>query len=400
MENTNVLISGASIAGPALAYWLRRHGFNPTVVERAPAPRPGGHAVDLRGVAREVVERMGLMAEVRRDSVDERGVHFVDERGRPVVSMPAHLFEGEGMVAEIEILRGDLTRILYEATRDTTEYLFDDCVTGLTPDDGGVKVTFERRASRTFDLVVGADGAHSGVRALAFGSRDESAFVRHLGAYTAYFTTSRPADLDGWFLMHNAPGGRVAAIRPDRSPAQAKAMFSFASEPIRYDRRDVDQQKRILADRFAGMGWQVPRLLDEMWDAPDFYFDAICQVHLDHWSRGRTVLLGDAAFCSSPLSGLGTSLALVAAYVLAGELAVAGGDHRIAFARYESELRDYVKQCQRLPPGGVRGYLPRTRAALWLRNHSMRAMTSRPMRALAAREMRRADAITLKNYPD
>ena len=124
----DVLISGASIAGPALAYWLRRYGFNPTVVERATAPRPGGHAVDLRGVAREVVERMGIMAEVRRSTVDERGVHFVDERGRPVASMPAHLFDGEGIVAEIEILRGDLTRILYEATGDGTEYLFDDSI--------------------------------------------------------------------------------------------------------------------------------------------------------------------------------------------------------------------------------------------------------------------------------
>ena len=396
MENTNVLISGAGIAGPALAYWLRHHGFNPTVVERAPAPRPGGHAVDLRGVAREVVERMGIMAEVRRSSVDERGVHFVDGRGRPVVTMPADLFDGDGIVAEIEIMRGDLTRILYEATRDTTEYLFDDCVTGLVQDDAGVKVTFERAAPRTFDLVVGADGAHSGVRALAFG--EESTFVRHLGAYTAYFTTPRPRDLDGWFLMHNAPGGRVAAIRPDRSPTEAKAMFSFTSPLMRYDRRDIGQQKRILAERFAGMGWQVPRLLADMWDAPDFYFDAVCQVHLEHWSRGRTVLLGDAAFCGSPLSGLGTSLAIVAAYVLAGELAAADGDHRIAFARYESELRDYVKQCQKLPPGGVRGFLPGSRAALWLRNQSMRASTTRPMRGLVARQGRKADAITLKDY--
>src|SRR5205823_14334491 len=142
--------------------------------------------------------------------------------------------------------------------------------------------------------------------------------------------------------------------------------------PMRYDRRDTGAQKRILADRFAGMGWQVPRLLAGMWDAPDFYFDAICQVHLDRWSRGRTVLLGDAGFCGSPLSGLGTSLAIVGAYVLAGELAVAGGDHRVAFARYESELRDYVRQCQKLPPGGVRGYLPQTRLAPWLRNQSMR----------------------------
>jgi 2-polyprenyl-6-methoxyphenol hydroxylase-like FAD-dependent oxidoreductase len=391
-----VLISGASIAGPALAWWLRRHGFTPTVVERAPAPRPGGHAVDLRGVAREVVERMGLLAEVRQSTVDERGVHFVDERGRPRASWPADLFDGEGIVAEIEILRGDLTRILYDATRADTEYLFGDCITGIAQDDAGVKVTFERGAPRTFDLVVGADGAHSGVRVLAFG--EESAFVRHLGAYTAYFTTPRPPDLDGWFLMHNAPGGRVAAIRPDRNPAEAKAMFSFTAPPLRYDRRDVDEQKRILADRFAGMGWQVPRLLAGMRDAPDFYFDAMCQVHLDEWYRGRVALLGDAAFCGSPLSGMGTSAALVGAYVLAGELATAGGDHRVAFPRYQKGLRDYVKQCQKLPPGGVKGFLPQTGLALWLRNQSMRASTTRPMRALVARQARRSDTLTLPEY--
>ncbi len=397
MENTNILISGAGIAGPALAYWLHRHGFQATVVERAPAPRPGGHAVDLRGVARGVAERMGIMPEVRRSTVDERGIRFVDERGRRLASMPAHLFDGEGIVAEIEILRGDLGRILYEATRDGTEYLFDDGVTGLVQDDAGVKVTFERSAPRTFDLVVGADGAHSAVRTLAFG--EESRFVRHLGAYMAYFTASRPADLDGWFLMCNSPGGRVAAVRPDRSPAEVKAMFSFASPPIRYDRRDVGAQKRILAERFAGMGWYVPRLLAEVWDAPDFYFDALCQARVDRWARGRTVLLGDAAFCASPLSGLGTSLAIVAAYVLAGELAAAGGDHRIAFDRYQSQLGDYVAQCQKLPPGGVRGFLPRTRPALWMRNQSMRASTTRPMRALIMKQARKADRIVLKDYP-
>jgi 2-polyprenyl-6-methoxyphenol hydroxylase-like FAD-dependent oxidoreductase len=397
MENANVLISGAGIAGPALAYWLRRYGFNPTVVERSPEPRPGGHAVDLRGVARTVTERMGIMPAVRDRLVDERGVRFVNERGRPQATWPAHLFDGQGIVAELEILRGDLCRVLYEATRDSTEYLFDDTVTSLAPDEVGVKATFERSAARAFDLVVGADGAHSTVRALAFG--EEEQFVRHLGAYTAYFTVPRPADLDGWFLMHNGPGGRAAALRPDRDPAYAKAMFSFTSPPLRDDRRDTSAQRRILADRFAGMGWRVPKLLAGMADAPDFYFDAICQVHLDRWYRDRVILIGDAAYCSSPVSGMGTSLALVAAYVLAGELAAARGDHRVAFSRYESELRDYVKQCQKLPPGGVGGYLPHSRFAIWMRNQSMRMTTRWPMRALIAKKMSKPDAITLKDYP-
>jgi 2-polyprenyl-6-methoxyphenol hydroxylase-like FAD-dependent oxidoreductase len=395
MNRLNVLISGASIAGPTLAYWLRRYGFNPTIVERAPAPRPGGQTVDLRGAARAVVERMGIMAEVRQASIKERGVAFVDESGRWLATMPADHFGGEGIVAEIEILRGDLTRILYDATRYQTEYLFDDSIRSLSQDDEGVSVTFERGAPRTFDLVVGADGVHSRVRTLAFG--DESTFMRPLGAYTSYFTVPNELDTGGWFLMYNAPGGKMAAIRPDRADS-AKAMFSFASPPLHYDRGDTEQQMRLLAQSFAGVGWEVPRLLEAMRNAPDFYFDMFGQVHMDRWSNGRVGLVGDAGYSPSPLTGLGTSLAIVGAYVLAGELAAAAGDHRTAFTRYDDALRGYVKQCQDLPPGGIGGFLPRTRTAIWLRNQSMKMMSAWPWRGLMARTFQKADAITLKEY--
>jgi 2-polyprenyl-6-methoxyphenol hydroxylase-like FAD-dependent oxidoreductase len=396
MENRTVLISGASIAGPALAYWLHRRGFAPTIVERAPALRPGGQAVDVRGVGREVVERMGIMPEVRRASVDERGMAFVDRTGRPAARMPAELFGGEGIVAEIEIMRGDLTRILFDATRRDTEYIFDDQIAELSQGDEGVKVLFQSGAARTFDLVVGADGVHSGVRALAFGP--EAAYVRHLGAYTAYFTVPDPGDLAGWFLLYNAPGRRNAGIRPERG-GTAKAMLSFASPPLRYDRQDVRQQRKILADAFAGVGWRVPALLDAVWDAPDFYFDTICQVHVERWWQGRTVLLGDAGYCGSPLTGLGTSMALVGAYLLAGELASTPDDHEAAFAHYQDQMRDYVAECHKLPPGGVNGYLPRTRLAISLRNLSMKMMTAWPMRGLLAKQFQKADGITLKEYP-
>ena len=395
MTNRTMLISGGSIAGPALAYWLHRHGFAVTVVEQAPALRPGGQAVDLRGVARDVVERMGLMAPVRADSIDERGIAFVNRAGRRIAVMPADLFGGEGTVAEIEIMRGDLTRILFEATRDSTEYLFGDRITELTQGDDGVKVVFAGGTTRSFDLVVGADGVHSGVRALAFGPEPD--YLRHLGAYTAFYTVPDPGDLDHWFLMHNAPGGRVAGIRPERG-GTAKAMLSFTSPPLRYDRADVHAQQRILADAFAGVGWRVPALLDAMWDAPDFYFDTICQVHVDRWWRGRVALIGDAGYCGSPLSGLGTSTSLVGAYVLAGELAATPDDHQAAFARYQREMRDYVVECQKLPPGGVRGFAPQSRVVISLRNLSTRLMTAWPMRTLVAKQFQKADRITLKDY--
>jgi 2-polyprenyl-6-methoxyphenol hydroxylase-like FAD-dependent oxidoreductase len=347
MVNRTVLISGAGIGGPALAFWLRRYGFAPTVVEVAPAPRPGGHAVDLRGARREVVERMGLLETVRAERVDERGFAYVDGRSRWTARMPADLFDGEGMVAEIEIMRGNLSRILYDAIRDGTEYLFDDRITGLTEDGDGVKVTFASGTVRRFDIVVGADGLHSGVRRLAFGPEHE--FVRHLGGYMAYFTVPDPGNLDHWFLMHGAPGGLVAGIRPENG-GTAKAMLSFTSPPLDYDRRDAFAQQEILRAKFAGAGWLVPQILAAMPSAGDFYFDSLSQVHVEQWYRGRAVLLGDAGYCGSPLAGFGTAMALVAAYVLAGELSATPDDHEAAFARYQDEMRDYVKSARPCHP--------------------------------------------------
>ncbi|MEO3810817.1 FAD-dependent monooxygenase [Sphaerisporangium sp. B11E5] len=395
MRSKSVLVSGAGIAGPALAFWLRRYGFAVTVVERAPGVRAGGHAVDLRGVARDVAEWMGIMPEVRRHQVDERGFAFVDRDGRRTATMPADAFGGEGIVAEIEIMRGDLGRILHDATRDDTVYVFGDRITALTQRDDGVEVVFANGAPRRFDLVVGADGVRSAVRGLAFGP--EERYVRHLGAYTAYFTVPDPGDLDNWFLMYNAPGGLVAGIRPERG-GTAKASLAFTSPPLHHDRLDVREQQRVLAEKMAGAGWRVPALLEAMPDAPDFYFDAICQVHVDRWWRGRVALLGDAGYCGSPLAGLGTSMSLVGAYVLAGELASTPEDHEAAFARYQDEMRDYVARCVRLPPGGVNGFAPRSQLMISLRGLSMRMMTRGPMRRLMAGQFHKSDGIVLKEY--
>ncbi|BAU87672.1 monooxygenase FAD-binding protein [Streptomyces laurentii] len=398
MANNGILISGAGIAGPALAYWLREQGFAVTIVERAPAPRPGGQTVDLRGAGRTVIERMGLMERARAESVDQRGLALVDGAGRTTARMPADSFGGEGIVSEIEILRGDLARLLYEATLPDTEYLYDDTITHLDQDADGVTVTFEKAAPRRFGLVVGADGPHSVVRALAFGP--ESECVRPLGLYTAWFTaTGLDLDLDGWYLMHNAPGGLVASARPGRLPGELKAGFSFrTAEPLVYDRRDTAAQRALVAERFARVGWETPRLLRAMHTATDFFFDSMGQVRLDRWSRGRVVLLGDAGYCATPLTGLGTSLALVGAYVLAGELGAAGGDHRRALGRYDTVLRPFVDQAQELPPGGASGYAPSGRLGIRLRDLSMRSMTRWPLRNLLAAQFAKAGGIALPEY--
>jgi 2-polyprenyl-6-methoxyphenol hydroxylase-like FAD-dependent oxidoreductase len=394
-----VLISGAGIAGPALAFWLSRGGHDVTVVERAPAPRPGGQAVDLRGAGRTVVDRMGLLGRAREVTLDQRGILNVGANGRVMSRMPVEAFGGEGIVSEIEILRGDLARVFLDASLPATTYVFDDTVTALEQDAGGVGVTFEKAAPRRFDLVVGADGLHSAVRGLAVAA--EPACVQPLGCWTAWFTTPADPGLDGWYHMYNAPGGFVASLRPGRIGTEAKASLSFRSspaDPADLGRGGVEAQKALVAQRFRGIGWKVPWLLDAMRDAGDFSFDAVAQVHLDRWSNGRVVLLGDAGYCPTPLTGLGTSLALVGAYVLAGELALAGGDHRVAFRRYEEILRPYVKEAQQLPPGGVGGYAPRSATSIRLRALSMRMMTRWPMRPLIAAQFAKADEIDLPDY--
>ena len=399
----NVLISGASVAGPALAYWLRRYGFGVTVVERSAAPRGGGQAIDLRGTARQVAERMGIMPEVRRAHTGAHGMAIVDGTGKRLASMGADLLgDSGGVIADLEILRGDLVRILHEATGTGVEYVFDDSIVELAQDGDGVKATFERAAPRTFDLVVGADGLHSTVRRLAFGPKTR--FVRDLGAYVSIFSTTTREDLDGWELMYRIPGrhgvrGKTAALYPTGRTGDAKGMFIFAAPPLQHDRRDPEQQKRLVANAFAGAGWEVPRLLESMWAAPDFYFDRVSQIHLDRWSTGRVVLLGDAGYCGSAMAGNGTSMALVGAYVLAGELSVTD-DHVVAFANYEEQMRGYVDRCQKFAKGGAGFLLPKSRAQAWFYCQSIRMLPYMPWRGVIAAGLQKtANAVTLREYP-
>ncbi|MGW2377258.1 FAD-dependent monooxygenase [Kitasatospora sp. NPDC001683] len=398
MENTDILISGAGIAGPALAHWLRRHGLRPTVVERAPRPRPGGQAVDLRGAGRTVIERMGLMERARALCVEQRGIALVDRRGRHTARMPVELFEGEGIVSELEILRGDLAGLLQEAT-DGVEYRYDDTVTALAEDATGVTVHFENSPARRFHLVIGADGLRSAVRRLAFGPEQDH--YRPLGGCHCWFTVHDPAlarTLDGWFLMYNAPGGLVATARPGRLPGEVKASLGLRRAPLTVEHSDATAQRRLLAERFAGAGWEVEHLLAGMARADDFAFGSFGQIHLERYSRGRVALLGDAGYSPSPLTGLGTSLALVGAYLLAGELAAAAGDFTTAFARYEELMRPYVTRAQELPPGGVRGYAPDSALMIRLRAASMRWMGRWPLRPILAAQFAKAGDITLPDY--
>ncbi len=349
-----VLISGASVAGPALAYWLRRHGFTPTVVERAPAPRPGGQAIDVRGVAMEVVARMGIEAEVRRARTRMRGMSTVDGDGNETWRSTEMTFSaGRLDSGDVELLREDLTGLLYERTRDDVEYVFGDSIETLEEDEHGVWAGFERGESRAFDLVVGADGLHSNVRRLAFG--EESRFIHPLGTQLAIFSADNFLNLDNWQVWYRE-GDAGYGIYPVRGNTEIRVTLGFASEPPGHDYGDAERQKRLVAERLSGLRWETPRLLKAMWEAPDFYFDAMAQIRAGRWTKGRVALLGDAGYCPSPLSGQGTSLALVGAYVLAQELGRAGGDHTKAFPRYEERMRPFAELNQALAtenPGGA-----------------------------------------------
>jgi 2-polyprenyl-6-methoxyphenol hydroxylase-like FAD-dependent oxidoreductase len=337
VRNQTVLISGASIAGPALAYWLDQYGFRVTVVEKAPALRPGGQAVDFKGRSqRTVLERMGVWDEIQQRRTGRFDTMYLDADGRELAVMT-----GEFTGGDVEILRGDLTAILYERTRSRCEYRVGDSIAALTETADGVRAEFEHGAARTFDLVVGADGIHSRVRRLVFGP--ERDFVRHLGYY--YCVAGAP----GWghdarrrerliARAWNAPG-RMAA----RGGSKGSHLYLFASGELAGARDDIAAQRRLITEKFAGMGGEVPSMLAELDRLDDFYLDSIAQVQMKgRYTSGRVALVGDAGY-GNTLGGFGTGLAVVGAYVLAGELAAADGDHTAGYARYDEIMGRYVK---------------------------------------------------------
>lgn len=342
----SVLISGAGIAGSALAYWLHRHGFATTVVEQSSVRRLGGQAVDIRGVALDVVERMGIGEPVRKARTRMRGMSVLDGDGNEISRSTESTFSGGRLDSgDVELLRDDLAQCLYARTHDETLYLFGDTITAIDEETNGVRVTFERAPPCVFDLVIGADGLHSQVRALTFGS--EQQFLAPLGMQIAIFSADNFLALDNWQIwLRGVDAGY--GIYPVRNNRELRITLGFAADGAEVDYRDVDRQKRHAAERLAHLGWKTPTLLEAMWEATDFYSDAMAQVHMPCWSQGRVALLGDAACCASPLSGQGASLALVGAHVMANELARSRSNHHAAFTRYEERMRPFVLRNQAL----------------------------------------------------
>lgn len=367
MTNSRVLISGAGVAGPALAYWLVRRGFDVTVVERAPRLRAGGYKVDVRGAATEVLRKMGLLGAAQAADTGMRQVTYVRRDGRPIAALPADLLMGR-RGDDLEIMRWDLSRLLHDATAADVEYVFGDAIAALNDGPDGVDVTFERGAPRRFDHVVGADGLHSATRRMSMGDVP----LRHLGAYISIFTVPNTLGIEREEVMYFRPERLAFAYATDAAQP-ARVGLTFASPERAFDRRDVAGQKAMLHYAFAGMGWRIDEFLSAMDVAEDFYFDSMSQVELPSWSRGRVVLLGDAAHCPAPSSGQGSSLALVGAYVLGQHLGEPGGA-----AEYERRMRPYVGKNMAVGRKIAKEMVPGGRLSIAFRSYGMRTLKYHP----------------------
>lgn len=390
-----ILIVGAGIAGPTLAFWLKRYGFEVTIVERAASQRPRGFAVDFRGSATHVLDRMGLTATVKERETRTGAIVMIDANGRETARLPDGFTSGD-----IEILRGDLTRLLHEATTRDVIYRYNDTVVALSQDERCVQVTFASGATDEYDYVVGADGLHSGIRALAF---PEVSPLRDMGSYIAIYTIPDYLQLHDEARYHVQVGKRVGYFA-SKADGMAKASFYLSdrvigkgdSDPLS---RSVEEQKQLLRRVFANVGWETRRLLGYLDSTPDLYFDSLTQVRLDRWSAGRVVLLGDAAACASPMAGMGTSIAMTGAYVLAGELARAKGDHRMAFDRYEAALRPFVRESQKMAMDSVGWFIPRSLPKLWLSGKIWSWMPPEKLKELMIDEPARvASSVALQDY--
>ena len=393
MSNRTVLISGAGIAGPTLAFWLQGAGFMPTLIERAPALRSGGYVIDFWGLGYDIAERMGLESSINRVGYHMREMRIVDDRGKRVAGFGTKVFGDLTGGRYVTVGRSDLSRLIFEKIKDTTEVLFDDEIVGLQEQADCIQVQFNRSPVRRFDLVIGADGLHSDVRRLAFGPQHQ--FEKQLGYVVAAFEVRgyRPRD-EEIYLMYGRPGRMLGRFTLHNDRTLFLLVFTAGSVSLP---TTLDRQKAVLRDRYGDGKWECPRILDELDRIEELYFDRVSQIRMESWSQGRVALVGDAAFCVSLAAGQGSALAMISAYLLAGELANAVGRHDVAFGNYESLLRTYILKKQQGAERFAAAFAPKTRWGLIFRNQIIKAFAIPGLARLAVgRDI--IDALRLPDY--
>jgi 2-polyprenyl-6-methoxyphenol hydroxylase-like FAD-dependent oxidoreductase len=393
LDGMKVAISGAGVAGPSLAYWLHRSGHEPTLIERAPHLRTGGYVIDFWGVGYRVAQMMGIEAAIRDAGYQVESIRSVGPGGRVEASLGVDAIR-RAAAGLTSLPRGDLAATIYATIENDVETIFGDGITAINEHPDGVSVSFAQAKTRDFDLVIGADGLHSNVRRLTFGP--ESDVEHYLGCMVAACVVEgyRPRD-ELVYVTYSEPGRSIGrfTLRDDRT----MFLFVFRSGQAA-DPGELAARKDLLRHEFGDADWECPHILAALDGVDDLYFDVVSQIRLDRWSRGRTALIGDAAACVALMAGEGTGLAMTEAYVLAGELACAGGDYRRAFDAYEARLRRFVEGKQ----AAAQNYLPvfatQTRLGIWFRNLVMNTMNFRPLADLVLTRSVRDD-FELPNYP-
>ncbi|WP_461083758.1 FAD-dependent monooxygenase [Spirosoma flavus] len=377
-KQKRILIAGASIAGPTMAYWLNQYGFHVTVVERAPALRLGGQNIDVNGPARKVVRRMGIEAAILAQNTTEAGLQIIGQDGQVAGEFPKEAsLTG---TRELEILRGDLVRILYDCSKEHVDYRFGDSITALEQHPDEVSVTFASGKTETFHLVIAADGVRSTTRQLMFG--DEPQF-KSLGLYIAYMTIPQQENDNDWWRWYTAVDRRVLMLRPDNKGTIRASVAFLEDDRATHERRQTDEQKSILKTKLAGAGWEADRIRQAIDETDELYLDKAGQIKAPRWSARRVAMIGDAAYCPTPISGKGTTLAIVGAYVLAGELS-RHERYEDAFAAYEKRKRPYVEEVQKLPPGTPRMVYPETKFGVAVLNTVAGLVASKPVQKVVS----------------
>jgi 2-polyprenyl-6-methoxyphenol hydroxylase-like FAD-dependent oxidoreductase len=391
-----IIINGVGIAGPTLAYWLRKAGHEVVLIEAAPQLRTGGYVIDFGLVGYDIAEKMGLIPQLRELGYQVRELRFVDRQGRTSARLSvdalARLTHGRG----ITVRRSDLAATIYGALDGTVETIFGDSVASIEEAGACVRVGFDHAPPREADLVIGADGLHSRVRQLVFGP--DTGVEVSLGYHVAAFEVEgyRPRD-ELVYIGYAVPGRQVYrfSMREDKT----LFLFVFRDAYLPAESLANDQERKsVLTNVFADVGWECPQILAALASVGSIYFDRASQIRLDHWTKGRAALVGDAAACVSLMAGQGSILAMAEAYMLAGELRDCGGDYGAAFARYEQRLMPFLKRKQLSVAKSASSIAPKTAFGIWFRNLVVRLMRPLPFVVdfFIGRELR--DQVELPDY--